>query len=64
MWFKNEEDRIIIPLTVMLDINNSYFNGQTLKMIHLRPHREAKTVQILSSNSNDAKKFFKRFRYI
>jgi len=27
MWFKNEKDRIMIPLTVTLDINITYFNG-------------------------------------
>jgi len=42
MWFKNEKDRIMIQLTVALDINTTYFNGLTLKMTNLRPHQEAK----------------------
>ena len=34
MWFKNEKDRIMILLTVTLDINIAYFNGLTLRMAH------------------------------
>ena len=66
MWFKNEKDRIMIPLTVTQDTNTAYFSGRRLKMIHLRPLEEAKatTVLIFSSISKGSKEFFKRFRYI
>ena len=57
MWFKNEKDWIMIPLTVTLDISNTYFNGLTLKLAHLRQHQAPKTVRIFSSTSKEAKEF-------
>jgi hypothetical protein len=59
MWFKNEKDWVMIPLTGNLSIRNTDFNELTLKMAHLRQHQGPETVQNFSSTSMHTKNFSK-----